>query len=318
MRFEDAERNLLEQHGLRPRDRRVQLREPLIRARVLEQGEGDPLFLVHGGGSFAAMWAPLMAELDGYKMFAVDRPGCGLSDPFLYSRDMDLRRHAVSFLEGTLDELGLDTVSVVANSMGGLWTLWLALDRPERVSSIVQLGCPAVLLDSGAPFGLRLMGVRRLNQWLARMQPPSREQVLQVWERMGDGNTIEDIPGAIDAYIAYEQNPACGAAWFTLLESVVRLTGTRFNLGADELARVRQRTLFVWGENDKFGSPQVGRRAVDIMPNAELQVLPGGHLPWLRHPRGIANSIRRFLEAGGARSEVPELVGHGSGRLAQV
>src|SRR5258708_20397042 len=101
-------------------------------------------------------------------MIALDRPGCGLSDGFDYSSVDDIRGHAVTFLGAVLDALGLDRARIVANSMGGLWSLWLALDRPERVSSLALLGCPALAAGTSAPAALRIISP------LAPARPPDR------------------------------------------------------------------------------------------------------------------------------------------------
>jgi len=111
----------------------------------------EPLIFVHGGGCFAAIWAPLLVRLSRRPLFAVDRPGFGLTDP-IDQRPGTLRRNAVAFLEGLLDALQIERGVLVANSMGSLWTFWLALDRPSRVERVVHIGCPAMLLDTGAPF----------------------------------------------------------------------------------------------------------------------------------------------------------------------
>ncbi|MGI8594633.1 MAG: alpha/beta fold hydrolase [Solirubrobacteraceae bacterium] len=74
-------------------------------------------------------------------------------------RGVDLRSHAVGFLNGLLDALELERASFVANSMGGLSAMWLAIERRKRVSSLALLGAPAMMLGSSAPLALRLLGV---------------------------------------------------------------------------------------------------------------------------------------------------------------
>lgn len=89
----------------------------------------------------------------------------------------DLRYGAVRFLDEVLAGLDLDRPSFVANSMGSLWTIWLALDRPERVAGLVHVGCPAIALEASAPLPMRLLSVRPLGWLLSRLQPPSPGQV---------------------------------------------------------------------------------------------------------------------------------------------
>lgn len=179
--FTEAERRVMEAYGLAYENHFLDLAEPQIRARVIEIGEGEPVLMVHGGFDVAAKWAPLMAELTDHRIFAVDLPGYGLTDPFVYQRG-ELRKVAVAFLGSVIDALGFDSMPVIANSMGGLWTFWLALDRPERVESIAQIACPALILDTSAPLPMRLLSVRGLNRLLIRMLPTSdgRDELRQM------------------------------------------------------------------------------------------------------------------------------------------
>src|SRR5437867_6526557 len=140
----DRERALLASYHLDPRARFLDLAEPGVRVRVLSVGEGPGVLLLHGGGGTPATWAPLMAATSGVTLHAVDRPGCGVSEAFDY-QGVDLRRHAVAFVESVLDALALDRAPIVANSLGGLWSFWFAIDRLDRLSGMVQLGCPALL-----------------------------------------------------------------------------------------------------------------------------------------------------------------------------
>jgi pimeloyl-ACP methyl ester carboxylesterase len=50
-------------------------------AHVIEAGAGDPLVMLHPGGTSAFLFLPLIERLTGLRAIAVDRPGFGLSDP---------------------------------------------------------------------------------------------------------------------------------------------------------------------------------------------------------------------------------------------
>lgn len=302
--YEQAEGKLFEHYGLETRTRRLAVREPALAVRALESGDGDPLVFVHGGGSSAAEWAPLLAELSDYRCLAVDRPGCGETDPFDYT-GIDLRRHAVGFLDGVLDALELERASLVANSMGGLWSLWLALDRPQRVSSLALLGAPAMMLGTSAPLPLRLLGVRGLNRLLFRLQPPSVKQARSILKQVCGTKAVEAMPPEFfEAVYRGELVPGAETAWRTLLERVARIRGGRVSLDADELRRVQQPVLFIWGDGDAFAGPEYGREACGLMPDAKLEVLVGGHLPWVDEPRRCAELVSAFLRSHG---EVPRM-----------
>ena len=299
--FESAERRLFEVYGLEVESRFLQLRDPPMRARVLETGEGAPVVLVHGGGGVGATWAPLMARMSGVRLVVVDRPGFGLSDGFDY-RDVDLRRHAVAFLESVLDDLGIERAAFVRNSRGGLWSFGLALDRPERVSKLAQLGSPALMRDTSAPLSMRLLSVRGLNRLMLAAEKPSLGQARKFLARLGHDEAVIDrqLPEEFfEMVAAYQSLPHYAASWSTLVERCLTLRGAvpDVRLGVEELRRVRQPTLFVWGDGDTFGGPEIGKRAVRVMPEAEIEAVSGGHLPWLDDPAGCAKALSRLLRS---------------------
>jgi pimeloyl-ACP methyl ester carboxylesterase len=78
---------------------------------------------------------------------------------------------------------------------------------------------------------------------------------------------------------------------------MLRLRGSRreVELTAEQMSRLRVPVQLVWGETDPFGSPEVGRRAAEVIPGAELHVVPGGHAPWLRQAERIAELVAPFL-----------------------
>ena len=67
-------------------------------------------------------------------------------------------------------------------------------------------------------------------------------------------------------------------------------------LSAESIRSVQTPTLFLWGEDDAFGGRDVADHMVELMPNAELEMLPeSGHLPWLDNPDGIGRKAASFL-----------------------
>ena len=75
-----AEQRFFDHYGLDYQSHIVEMDDPHLRLRVLEVGEGPPLLMVPGGAGDAFIFAPIMAELSGWRMIAINRPGAGLSD----------------------------------------------------------------------------------------------------------------------------------------------------------------------------------------------------------------------------------------------
>jgi pimeloyl-ACP methyl ester carboxylesterase len=292
--YTEAQLRLLARFGVEAESRFVEVPAVDGRAHVLVTGEGPPVMMVIGGGPPSAMWAPLMAELSGFTLYAVDLPGMGLTSRVPYATE-GLRTLAVNFLDQVVDRLGLDRPGFVAQSMGGLWTTWLALDRPGRVPAIVYIGCPATMLGTSAPFPLRLGSIPPIGRLLRRLDPPSLKQVDRFIAMAGED--FSHLPELRELMLAHELLPDSGAALFELVQAVVRLRGPRpqVELTEAQLTRLTQPVNLIWGDHDTFGPPSVGERAASIIPDAEVHVVPGGHGPWVNQPARVASLAAPFL-----------------------
>ena len=293
--FTTAQQEALDRHGVSARSRFVPVPSVGGEAHVVECGEGHDVVLLAGIGLPAAFWAPLLAELRGCRVHAVDMPGFGLTDtpPDWGS---DVRRDAVRFIDEIVDGLGIERpVTLIANSLGSLWASWFALERPDDVRAMVHVACPALVLGTSAPLPMRMLGTR-LGPLLMRLQPPSPKGV----ERLGAivGEDLASQPVMRDLLLAAERLPDHGRMMLTLLPQLVRLRGARpaMALGEDDLGRIRVPVQVVWADGDPFGSVDVGERMVAALPDAELRVVPGGHAPWLDSAATIADHIGTFLD----------------------
>lgn len=276
---------------------------PLVegRAQVLITGEGPPALLLNGIGTPAAMWAPLMCRLTGLTLHAVDLPGYGLTST---TPDLarDLRATAIAFLDQVLEALRLDRPTIIANSLGSNWASWFALDQPDRIDALVHVGCPALILGTSAPLPMRLLSKRGIGWLMMRLQPPSPRQVEQL-SRMVNEHPLP--PVIADLLLATERLPGFEPTFLAMLNALVGLRGARprMALGRDQLERIGTPSLLIFGRNDPFGGEQIGREAVDALPNASLHVVDGGHAPWIHHANQIAPIIHEFL---GALQAAPE------------
>lgn len=291
--FIEGQKRMLDRYGVEAESRFVDVPSIGGKAHALISGEGPAVVMINGIGTPAAMWAPLMSELEGFRLYAVDLPGWGLTDTTEDLAD-DLRHKAVSFLDEALQALGLETPLLVANSLGSLWTLWLALDRPGRVRAMIHVGCPAIVLDTSAPLPMRLLSVRPLGRLLTRLRPPSESQVEELSKMVGE---YPLPPELADLLLATERLPGFRRPFLSTLSALIRLRGSRpeMRLTEEQLERITQPTLVFWGEHDPFGPVEVGERMVNAMPDAALHVVGGGHAPWLTQSERIGPVAQRFL-----------------------
>lgn len=291
--FVEAQQRMLDHHGVDATSRFIEVPSLGGRAHVLVSGEGPAVVMLNGIGTPAAMWTPLMVHMPGLRLYAVDLPAYGLTDA---TRDFaeDLRGNAVRFLEQVLDGLELQAPAIVANSLGSLWAIWLALDHPDKVRAMVHVACPAALLDTSPPLPMRLLSARPLGRMLTRLKPPSEKQVEDLAKMV---NEHPLSPELAELLLATEWLPGFRHAFLSTLNAVVRLRGYRpaMRLTTEEIACITQPTLVVWGRADPFGSVEAARRMVGLMPDAELQLVEGGHAPWLNQAEQIGPMTVRFL-----------------------
>jgi pimeloyl-ACP methyl ester carboxylesterase len=291
--FQGAQRRVLDRYGVAAEARFVTVPAIGGRAQVLVAGEGEPLVMVIGGTIPAAFWAPLMAHLPGRTLYAMDLPGFGLTDPVDY-RPETYRDTAVAFLREVLDGLGVHRSQFVTNSMGSLWTHWLASVQPERVEAQVMVGCPAFFLGTKAPLPMCLASVPGLGRLLVS-PPPSAKQVERVIAMVGEApRGIDEVR---DLLLACERLPAYTDSMLAMMRSVMSYARVRPSVvtGPDQLRAVAHPVQLIWGEDDAFGDVGTGRRIAELIPGGRFVSVPGGHAPWLHHCEPVAAVVREFL-----------------------
>lgn len=99
--------------------------------------------MLHGSGPGATGWANFSRNIDplveaGYRVLLLDCPGWGKSDAIVNSgsrSDLNAR-----ILKSVVDQLGIDKVHLLGNSMGGHSAVAFTLSWPERVAKLVLMG----------------------------------------------------------------------------------------------------------------------------------------------------------------------------------
>lgn len=178
--------------------------------------------------------------------------------------------------------------------MGGLWSIYFAIECPERVAGVVLDGTPAVTLDTGVPKPLRMLATPGLGQvmGLRRANPATlRERLSGLLGR----NAMDWIPADVFD-VAWRGSTIPGASRsFRTLARTVCAGGV--SPSSDELARLAAPVLIVWGDADVFGNLAFPKRARQMLPHAQVVVLPGaGHCPELDDPQAVGRAIATFVD----------------------
>ena len=231
-------------------------------------GEGPPVVFLHGSGPGVTGWANYgdnLPGLQGIRAIVVDQVGFGASGrPDVY--DKSYLQISADAVLGLLDALGLDTVGIVGNSMGGDVAVRLTLDHPSRVS--------ALLLNGPGGTGTPILGPSP-SEGIARLMEfnadPTRERIISWLKTMiSDQRRLTDelietrfaaatAPGAVknlqDAYATF-YNPA--------------FTGD-VPLWA-EVHRIKVPVLMCWGRDDRVAPVEGALLPARRMPRCDLRI----------------------------------------------
>jgi pimeloyl-ACP methyl ester carboxylesterase len=293
----EAEKQVFAGYSLTPRTSQLRLQKPAMALRAIELGDGEPALFLHGGGVCPAHWASLMSRLPSLRMIAIDMPGHGASDGVDFT-GVDLRRWHKDLLTGCLDQLELDSAHIIGHSMGSMFGMWLALDAPERVRSLVAMGTPAVAFDVDRLGALRIMAVPGVGRLMLSMPTP-----LFMYRRMMASflgrHAVDTAPEALirATYLGTRGGAKTVSTFLREIVGGLRAEPQRYALSVDELARIDKPVLMIWGEAEDgmFMSIAEARKKAALIPNARFEVLPGGHEPWLDSLEPCADLVSAFL-----------------------
>lgn len=136
----------------------------------LDEGQGDPVVMVHGNPSWSFYYRNLVAALkDSHRCIVPDHIGCGFSDkPTDADYTYTLSRR-IEDLTALLEHLNLRNITLVVHDWGGAIGMGFATRYPERIKQLVVLNTAAFHLPASKgriPAALRLGRDTALGAWL--------------------------------------------------------------------------------------------------------------------------------------------------------
>jgi pimeloyl-ACP methyl ester carboxylesterase len=137
-----------------------------IPIRVLQEGSGPDVLLIHGSPGSLEDWTPIRRALKRHaRVTSFDRPNNGFSG---YSGEASLEHNADIAL-AIIDAMKLEDVTVVGHSYGGSTALAMAVRSPARVKSYVVLDSALYTSSREATPILRVLAVPGLGTGFARL-----------------------------------------------------------------------------------------------------------------------------------------------------
>jgi len=301
-RYREAEKRLWAQVGVTPTERMINLPRIETTLRVQETGEGPPIVFVHGASNSGTSWAGLVAEMPEFRCLLIDRPGCGLSEQHdRQLRDVaDLTRFSEELVLDVFEQLELDSAVLLGTSFGGNVVLRAAAALGERIEKLITLGWSMGAPIEYTPFSMRLASIPGLGPLLFRL-PASRGMVKRILKQVG-------LKDAFDNGVITDEFVDCFRSLLNDTDTMANelkqgppiITPIKgFNdsilIPDDVMASIQVPAYFLWGTNDPMGGEATARAFTSKLPNATLEMMPGGHAVWVDDPKRVARSVAAFL-----------------------
>jgi 4,5:9,10-diseco-3-hydroxy-5,9,17-trioxoandrosta-1(10),2-diene-4-oate hydrolase len=254
-----------------------------VRLAYDDEGAGLPVVCLHaighGAGDFARLRARLRA---GHRVLAVDWPGQGRSG------DDAVAPSAARYSEllgGLLDELALEPVVVVGNSIGGAAAIRYAATHPQRVRGLIIENCGGLdrpdrlsRIVIAAMVRFFAAGARRA-WWYRRAFAAYYRTVLPARPAAAQRSRI--------VASAFEIAPLLHAAWRGFGAPAADLRGL--------VPEVRCPVLFAWAMRDRFIPLRRSLPTIRRFADARLERFRAGHAPHLETPDAFEAAVERFL-----------------------
>ncbi|SEH17499.1 Pimeloyl-ACP methyl ester carboxylesterase [Natronorubrum sediminis] len=256
---------------------------------------GPPIVLCHGAGvdDASISWRHTVDALaEDYRVYAPDWPGYGES-----TGDVTHTTESyVDVLEGFVETIPGEMVSLVGISMGGGVALGYALEHPDRVDRLALVDSYGLgeKLPSALSWKLQsqVPGMTEFGKFAAGVTPGTARLVLD--NLVADASElpepfVEDVrtklrePGSMRAFSAFQRNE-------------LAFDGRVETNYVDDLESLSIPTLLVHGKEDPLVPPEWSVRAADRIPNATLEIVDDcGHWAPRERPEAFNERLMRWL-----------------------
>jgi pimeloyl-ACP methyl ester carboxylesterase len=273
------------------------------RMHYIEEGEGDPVLLLHGNPTWGFLYRDIIGPLveSGRRVIVPDMIGFGLSEKPTREQAHTLDGHIANLI-GLVRHLDLKRITVVCHDWGGPTGLSFAMSNPERVRALTVMSTWAWPLPP-AEFHKRIFPWRMMHAPLVGPYLLGRHNALAgrgIYLSVVNREKFNNEARA--AYEAVLPDPATRLftwvwpRWIPLDRNARAFD--RFCWLEERLAQSKLPALIIWGrEDDVFDAAVFSERFKQMLPHAEGPYLVTGR-HFLQEESGpeIAALIVAFLD----------------------
>lgn len=264
-----------------------------VELHYVEQGQGEPLVLVHGGLSDYREWLPQMARFaQHYRVIAYSQryyyPNQNLPIAANYTTLVDAQD-----LAAFVQALKLERSHIVGYSSGAFMALAMALDHPALVRTLTLAEPPILHWANGLPGGDAVLADFMNRFWApvgAAFRKGDKELALRTSVKFFIGDDVLDqLPP--DVRQAMDQDISGWEAFTTSLDCFPMLDKA-------QVAQLPMPILLITAEKTLPIHQLVNAELVRLLPRAQhVTIADATHEMWTEQPEACGEAVRTFLQA---------------------
>lgn len=238
-------------------------------------GSGQPLLVLHGWGGSSDSWLLVQRIIskEDFQVIVPDFPGFGksITPPNAWSIG-----DYTNFILKLIETLKIDNFFLLGHSFGGRVAIKFATQYPEKIKSLI-------LCDSA--------GIRG--------KPSLKARIIFLTAMIGNALLSPQIfarfkDSARNVFYGFIRKRDYAKANGVMKETIKKVLDE--DLLAD-LAKIKIRTLIIWGKNDKMVPVKYAGIFKERIANSRLEIMPKvGHSPHIEEPEKLAKIILNFLK----------------------
>jgi pimeloyl-ACP methyl ester carboxylesterase len=235
----------------------------------VDEGSGQVLMLLHGLFGALSNWEAVVNKFSS--KFRVIIPMLPIYTMPIKEAGLEgLRKYVEDFVAA----MQLENMIIMGNSLGGHVALLYALQNENKVSKLILTGSSGLFENAmGGSYPRRGSYdyiKERVEYTFYNPQVASKELVDEVFE------TTRSIPMCMRIV-------------------AIAKSAQRNNL-ANDLYKINEPTLLVWGLNDTITPPMVGHEFNRLIPHSKLRFIDKCcHAPMMEHPEKFNDLVDEFI-----------------------
>ena len=241
-------------------------------------GNGEALLCIHGLGGSSNTWTPLLAALSNFKVIRPDLPGSARSP--LLTVPLSIEGYAAS-LEALLAGLGVESLHVMAHSLGTVVAQHLAVRNPGKIKSLALFGPLVAPPEAARPNIVERAGAARGG--VAAMQ--------EIADAIVKGATSQETKAQQPAVLALVRESVMRQPPEGYAQSCEALAAAQ----SAEIERIDVPTLLVTGDQDGVAPPaNVAAMASRINGSRQVVFDGCGHWTTFEKPQRCMQELEHF------------------------